>query len=347
MEYLLEFIKRNRLFIPFLKYVDYLKTCTTSQFASRLWFMLGRPTKGPSCVFQGPWRKTRKVSKWCLKDTKCGSWLHCTCLCIVPKNRTVPGGVISCSLQAVNTKVHFDGTKVHFDMRLSYLTSILICVWAFDRYAFELFDIAESESGTIQLKVHLCVCVCVLGGVCVRALPTKELQGWSSVSTADFVCLKQFNTLCWRRAERLSWGIVCASVFLHVLAEISLINPQQVDSNLYVYYFARSWCLVASLSLSLSLSLSPVSVNFFVACGNYARAFLSLYLSLCGLRRPFSLHACERISFWVKERPLSIRIDFSRTLGIYMPEIKKSHVEGHLLFLCFFFSSKEKIFFNV
>jgi hypothetical protein len=99
-----------------------------------------------------------------------------------------------------------------------------------------------------------------------------------------------------------------------------------------------------SLSLSLSLSLSPVSVNFFVACGNYAPAFLSLSLSLCGLRRPFSLHACERISFWVKERPLSIRIDFSRTLGIYMPEIKKSHVEGHLLFLCFFFVKKKKYF---
>jgi hypothetical protein len=30
----------------------------------------------------------------------------------------------------------------------------------------------------------------------------------------------------------------------------------------------------------------------------------------------------------VKERPLSILIDFSRTLGIKMPEIKKRHVEG-------------------
>jgi len=83
-----------------------------------------------------------------------------------------------------------------------------------------------------------------------------------------------------------------------------------LDSNLFVYDFVRSRCLFASLSLrqlfccmrlcgySLTASPSAVSINLF---------------------RCMRVH----ISFWVKERYLSIRIDFSRTLSMYMPEIKK------------------------
>ena len=75
--------------------------------------------------------------------------------------------------------------------------SILICVsaiWPAFWYEFELLTDTRLSyltlTSTIQpweLKVHLCVCVCVLGGVCVRALPTGGAP--SGTSFWHIICL--------------------------------------------------------------------------------------------------------------------------------------------------------------